>query len=63
MEILVHPINFVDKKMRGILMVPPVRKPKENILVIEIKEDDLHDKETRASYLKKALLEKQKAVN
>lgn len=36
MNMLVHPIDFVDKRMRDILMVPPARKPKDSVVITEI---------------------------
>ena len=59
MNMLVHPIDFVDKKMRDILMVPPARKPKDTIVITEITEEDLHERDTRENALKRELLERQ----
>ena len=59
MNMLVHPVDFVDKKMKDILMVPPARRPKERMVITEVKEDDIHDKDTRANAVRKELFEKQ----
>ena len=40
---LLHPSDFVDNKMRDILMIPPARKPKEDLKIREV----LHNVNTR----------------
>ena len=41
---LLHPSDFVDEKMLNILMIPPARAPKQNIVI----QDVTHDVQTRA---------------
>ena len=61
MNMLVHPVDFVDKKMRDILLVPPARKIKETITITEIIEEELHSRDTRAMAAKRAIYEEQVA--
>ena len=62
MNMLVHPVDFVDKRMREILMVPPTRKPKDCVVITEITEEDLHERDTRANLIKKELFERQASL-
>ena len=62
MNMLMHPVDFVDPRMRDILLIPPARRPKDNLIIQEIKEEDIHDRYTRANAHKKEILEKQGAL-
>ena len=62
MNMLMHPVDFVDPRMRDILLIPPARKPKDNIVIEEIKEEDIHGRDTRANALKKEIMERQVAL-
>ena len=62
MNMLVHPVDFVDKRMRDILMVPPTRKPKDSVVIIEITDEDLHERDTRANVIKRELFERHRLL-
>lgn len=59
---LCHPVDFVDTKMRDILLIPPYRKPKITMKITEVYEEDLHDRVTRLNILKKEQLEEQQKL-
>ena len=59
MNMLVHPVDFVDPRMRDILLVPPTRRPKDKIVIPEVTEEGIHERDTRANALRKELMEKQ----
>ena len=59
MNMLVHPVDFVDKRMRDILLVPPARRVKEDITITEVTEEEIHSRDTRAMAVKRAIYEEQ----
>lgn len=48
-KLLTHAVDFVGPKMRNIIMIPPMRKPKDQIKITEVFEEDIHKRVTRAN--------------
>lgn len=56
---MIHPVDFIDKQMRDILLIPPARKTNQEIRIEEVTQGDIHAKTTRANEMKKERLYEQ----
>ncbi|MCO5594296.1 hypothetical protein L7F22_048325 [Adiantum nelumboides] len=53
---VVHPMDFKDKKMRDIFLLPPYRKT-QKVTITEVKDEDIHAHGTQSNAKRKQVLE------